>query len=138
MNSRHTWDQLRAQDAWRKTQEIKDRYPKQADDYASYVINMPATILINGLGQAVTQLLAAAKRQEKYEQDPHYLLYIHIQSWLCSEENRAPYPAESDLIEAIIHSDRQMYKKAVKETLAWLNWHKKFASAHLKERTVKQ
>lgn len=138
MNYKQTWDQLRAQDAWRKTQEIKNQSPKKADDYATYVTTMPAAILINGLGQAVTQLFAAAKRQEKYEEDPHYLLYLHIQSWLCSTEKRAPYPEGSDLIEAIIHSDRQLYIKATKEALAWLNWHKKFASAHLKERTVSE
>jgi CRISPR-associated protein Cmr5 len=138
MNHIHTWDQLRAQDAWHKTQEIKSSFPKKADDYASYVTSMPAAILINGLGQAVTQLLAAAKRQENYQEDAHYLLYIHIQSWLCGEEKRSPYLVGSDLIEAIIHSDQQQYKKATKETLAWLNWHKKFASAHLKERTVNQ
>jgi CRISPR-associated protein Cmr5 len=134
MNNKHTWDQVRAQDAWRKTQEIKSSYPKKADDYATYVTNMPASILINGLGQAVAQLLAAAKRQENFKEDAHYLLYLHTQSWLCGEEKRSPYPAGTDLVEAIIHSDRQRYQKATKEILAWLNWHKKFASAHLKER----
>lgn len=133
-----TWDQKRAQHSWQKIQEMK-RWSKQgekerqsADDYATYVANLPAAILTNGLGPACVQLQAATKKKVD---DPHDLLYQHLQEWLCQENTPyAPYAGASDLIEAIVENPRQKYIWAVKESLAWLKWHKKFAIAQLKIR----
>lgn len=131
VNNKQTWDHQRAIHAWSKVKEMKKFKPEVGDDYASYVASLPASILMNGLGQALAQLKVAAKQQEN---EPHELLYQHIQDWLCQDIPQTPYPRSLDLIEAVMIHDRKKYNWAVQEVLAWLKWHKKFTTAHLKIR----
>jgi CRISPR-associated protein Cmr5 len=99
--------------------------------YTSYAESLPATILSCGLGQAAAMLLAAAKGEKN---EPHYVLYQHLEDWLCREDRNAPYPGYQDqgLLEAITAHDRNHYLRAQAEALAWLEWLKKIAVAYLK------
>jgi len=101
--------------------------------YASYVESLPATILANGLGQAMATLLAQAKGNKE---DLHYVLYNSLQSWLCGGHPQAPYRRAKDLMEAIVNSNRETYIKAQMEALAYLEWLKKFAVAFFKKETI--
>ncbi len=131
MSDVQTLDQMRAADSLKKVKEIQENYSEdERDSYADYVERLPAAILMNGLGQALAQLLAAAKRNE---QDPHYLLYKHVHGWLCRDDPRAPYPNAPDMLEAITHKGRDKYLQAQAEAMAWLEWHKKLAVAYLKK-----
>ncbi len=131
MSDVQTLDQMRAADSLKKVKEIQENYSEdERDSYADYVERLPAAILMNGLGQALAQLLAAAKRNE---QDPHYLLYKHVHGWLCRDDPRAPYPNAPDMLEAITHKGRNKYLQAQAEAMAWLEWHKKLAVAYLKK-----
>jgi len=126
-----TLDQERAAHALSKARLLKNENdPDRADKFASYVERLPATILNNGLGQALATLLAQAKGDHK---DPHYRLYVFIQDWLCRDDSRAPYRSAGDLMSAITGNSRQAYLHAQAETLSWLNWLKKFAVAYLKK-----
>ena len=123
--------QLRAANALMRTEELlaTGNYGK----YKSYVQSLPATILMNGLGQAAAMLLAAAKGNR---QDPHRLLYNHLSSWLCNEKDDysgAPYDNHQDLLRAITTEDEDHYLKAQAEALAYLEWLKKFANAYLRD-----
>lgn len=100
------------------------------DKYASYVKGFPATILMNGLGQAAVSLLAAAAGDKK---DPHYKLYLDLQDWLCRKNTQSPYIGVGDLISAITNHNRDYYLRAQVEALAWLQWLKRFAVAYLKK-----
>lgn len=132
MNKRTAWDHQRMIHSWEKIKAIQKEYdPSIGDDYATYVTQLPAAILINGLGQALAHLRAAAKQNKN---DPHELLYQHIRDWLCQDLPHVPYPKSQDLIEAIMHHDRKRYNWAVQEAMAWLRWHKKFADTYLKIR----
>lgn len=94
--------------------------------YRSYVSSFPASILMNGLGQASAQLLAQAKD----ENDAHQKLYDHLESWVCRE--REIFGAgQHDLIDAITNSDQAAYVRAQAEALKYLEWLKKFARAYL-------
>ncbi|OYD06589.1 type III-B CRISPR module-associated protein Cmr5 [Paludifilum halophilum] len=137
-----TMDQRRAEDVLKKIRRLQDQCErcgekkrKQCleglDSYADYVERLPAAILTNGLGQALAQLLAAAKRGEE-DRDPHYWLYRDVQEWLCREDPEAPY-REGDILQAITRHGRQAYMQAQAEALAWLEWHKKLAVAYLKQ-----
>lgn len=114
-----------------------------AGKYPSYVKSLPATILTNGLGQALAMLKAQAKGDKK---DPHHLLYTHMESWLCGKEphmqtggksdikhTAAPYKGQANIMTAIINQPEQSYLLAQAEALAYLEWLKKFASAYLTE-----
>ncbi|KKM12002.1 CRISPR-associated protein Cmr5 [Clostridiales bacterium PH28_bin88] len=122
--------QLRAADALRRVKEMESQDDDQQEKYVSYVNGLPATILINGLGQAAATLLSAAKG---IKSDPHYFLYRHLQLWLCREEKEAPYAGAGDLMQAIVDGERGTYQRAQVEALAWLEWVKKFANAYLKK-----
>lgn len=131
MSDAQMLDQERAADSLEKVKWIqKNCNEEDQDSYADYVERLPATILMNGLGQALAQLLAAAKKNER---DPHYLLYRDVQGWLCRDDHRAPYRNASDVLEAITQNDRDKYLQAQAEAMAWLEWHKKLAVAYLKK-----
>lgn len=98
-------------------------------NYVSYVKGLPATILQNGLGQAMATLLAGAKGNE---QDAHRRLYDHLQCWLCRSEPEAPYSRDQDLLAAITGHDEAHYLRAQAEALAYLTWLKKLAVAYLR------
>jgi CRISPR-associated protein Cmr5 len=129
METRRTLDQLRAAHSY---EVVKKRQgdSKKADDYASYVIRLPADILINGLGQALAQLLAAAKRNHD---DPHRWVYEDLQEWLCRKHPQSKFHGDRDLLEALALKSRSEYQWALGEAMAWLEWHKKLVTAYLKK-----
>ena len=122
-------DQRRAKHALKCIKE-REKDAKQSD-YLSYVKALPATILQNGLGQAMATLLAASKGKEK---DAHYCLYEDVQSWLCDSSEDEIFPNQRDLLEAITQNDQQHYLKAQAEAQAYLIWLKKFAAAFLNDK----
>ena len=122
-------DQRRAKHALERIKTHQKDGTKQSE-YLSYVKALPATILQNGLGQAMATLLAAAKGKEN---DPHQHLYKDVQSWLCSNNEDATF-SKGDLLEAITSNDQQHYLKAQAEAQAYLIWLKKFAAAFLNDK----
>lgn len=142
-----TRDQRRAQDALQKVSRVNalvqerinnagsdEREQRKAknfrDEYKSYAESLPASIVMNGLGQACAMLLAQAKGQPA-KQDAHRLLYDHLQDWLRGREYAAVYPEDQDLMEAVIYHGQREYIRAQVESLAYLDWLKKFAQAYL-------
>jgi len=126
MTTSNTLDQRRAVDSLTRVKQLK----KSGDPgkYASYVKSLPASILQNGLGQALATLLAAAKGNTS---DAHYVLYSHLHQWLCSDSDDAVYRKAGDVLEALIQHDEKLYLHAQAESLAYLEWLKKFAVAYL-------
>ncbi len=127
-------DQRRAKHALDRIKEQQNR-PKQAEsEYLSYVKALPATILQNGLGQAMATLLAATKGKDVNEKknDPHYQLYNDVQSWLCGGYEDAPF-SNGDLLQAITENDQRHYLRAQTEAQAYIIWLKKFAATYLKD-----
>ncbi|MFH0944256.1 MAG: type III-B CRISPR module-associated protein Cmr5 [Planctomycetota bacterium] len=131
-----TFEQRRAQHALASARRIEQE-PDFAGRYRSYVDALPATILMNGLGQALAMLLSRANRKDverrKPEAQAYHHLYQHLQDWLCHKE--CVYPGQASLIEAVTREDQRRYLRAQAEALAWLEWHKKFCRAFLAEKT---
>ena len=121
-------DQRRAAHALGRVRK-KRRHPRQSD-YLSYAKALPASILQNGLGQAMATLLAAAKPGN--DDDPHFLLYRDLEDWLCGDDEDAPYRGAQGLLDAITMKDQRHYLRAQAEAQGYLNWLKKLAAAHLK------
>ncbi len=130
--SKQTLQQRRAQHALKRIRDAGDKYKKDEDreKFVSYAENAPASILINGLGQAAATLLAQAKG---VPEDPHRAVYDALQDWLCRDSTMAPYKPGKDLLTAITEGDRDSYLHAQAEALAYLEWYKKFAVALLKK-----
>ena len=124
-------DQRRARHALKCVKEIKSELKSpQQSLYMRYAKALPATILQNGLGQAMATL--RAKGGDK--NDPHRRLYEDVQSWLCGGDQESPFPNKGDLLESITSNDHQHYLKAQAEAQAYLIWLKKFAAAFLNEK----
>ena len=125
-----TLEQKRAAHALARIKEMLDRSEDEQKKYSSYVQSLPAAILMNGLGQAAAGLLARAKGKRE---DMHFVLFVHLEEWLCRENEKSPYRGENDLIGAVTGRNRNAYLYAQVEALAWLQWMKKFAAAYLKQ-----
>ena len=128
--TQRTLDQRRAEHALARIHETKNT---EHGHYVSYVSALPATIVMNGLGQALATLLAKAGRKDNPNQDPNYFLYNHVASWLSvqiEELNGSP----DDVIKKLMENDQEVYLRAQAEAMAYLNWLKQFARAYLTEK----
>ena len=132
--SEQTLAQKRAADALQKVTELQRT--KDYGNYKSYVSGLPANILMSGLGQAVATVLASAKlgkNSRSKDNIAYETLYNHLSSWLCKNEDDAPYPDASDLMVAITSGTEDDYIHAQAEAMAYLEWLKKFAVAFLEK-----
>lgn len=128
-----TLQQQRAVDALKKVESVRDHDAKQQGEYVSYANSLPATIVMNGLGQALTTLLAKAKGQQD---DAHRLLFDHVTGWLNHRITQLKVPSQTDLtplIQRLMENDQKIYIQAQAEAMAYLNWLKQFARAYLKD-----
>lgn len=128
MSAPRSLDLQRAEHALETIEGLKKN--AKLGHYVSYVRALPATILQNGLGQALATLLSAAKGKKEYA---HRMLYDQMQAWLCREHPDAPYAGKPKLMEAITGGSEREYLHAHAEALAYLVWLKKFAVAFLKD-----
>lgn len=93
----------------------------------SHVSALPALIRMNGLGQAL------AFYRMKGENTSHERLYRLVSDWLCREEHAGCiFEGANDVLNGIASGDMFQYMAAQNETLALLEWVKKFANALLK------
>jgi hypothetical protein len=80
------------------------------------------------------QIVARGEKAKNQQlEDPHMAIFNALQGWLCNNNTSSPYPAGANLLEAIIKGDRKSYQHAQAESLAYLEWYKKFAVAFLKK-----
>lgn len=130
---KRTLDQLRAEDAWNRAKAIHsvDLGADGPKLYRSYVDALGATILMNGLGQALaTEAAAGGSNPGSDRERAHRRLLDNVQQWLCRSEGGV-YPGTEDVLVAIMENDQNKYLHAQAETLAWLEWHKKFCRSML-------
>lgn len=125
-----TLEQKRATHALAQINKIKGEY---CGHYVSYVSALPATIVMNGLGQALATLLAAAGRKKDPEDDPHKWLYNHVAEWLSSGQVKALEGDKAGLIQRLMDNDQDVYLQAQGEAMAYLQWLKQFARAYITE-----
>jgi len=120
MDDDRTYEQKRAAHALK---EIKKLENKQSEHFISYVSALPASIVMNGLGQAM-----AFEKSNKNDSG-HKDLYNIIERWLCGESG--VFDQETDLMDAITNNGQNDYLRAQAEALAYLDWLKKFSRAYL-------
>jgi CRISPR-associated protein Cmr5 len=128
MSDRRTLEQRRAERALQRIEQRTHLPPKHKEAYVSYAKALPAEILMNGLGQAMAMLLAAARGKAD---DPHRLLHDDMQAWLCGNEELPALPYEGDLVPALMAHGQEAYLLAQGEAVAYCGWLKRFAVAYL-------
>jgi CRISPR-associated protein Cmr5 len=131
-----TLEQKRAKHALDQIYKLKDNNP---GNYGRYVKALPASILMNGLGQAL-----ATERAAKNDQ-AHLKLAEHVADWLLSEEAHTKYRKQTEgeapkldpaqqLLRQIVEGEQDAYVWAQAEAMAYVTWLKKFAVAFLPEK----
>ncbi len=124
-----TLEQQRAENALSRVNELKDCLDDEFKKrYRAYVDRLGPTIVMNGLGQALATELAAAGPRKSASEKAHHEVYISLQRWLCRKDGGV-YSSGGDLLQSITKNDEQNYLYAQAESLAWLEWHKKFCRA---------
>jgi len=136
---KHTPGQRRAAHALAAVGELKenDQKGKGYGNFVSYVDRLPATIVMNGLGQAMASELAAArlgKQDRNPDEKAHEKLFDIVQKWLkkSSVYDESASPESKWLMKAIVEGSQDDYVRAQAEALAYLDWLKKFSQAYLK------
>lgn len=123
--SDRTLEQRRA--AFALKQLMKHAENGDYGNYAGRIKNFPASVLSNGLGQALATLLAKSKNDNGCK-----LLYADLQAWMCDENDiSSPYHGAQHLLEALTNNSQDQYVMAQVELLALAVWMKKFAQAYL-------
>ena len=142
MKGRRSLAQIRARHALETVQQIAGKSHTWESNYLSYVKALPATIIMTGLGQALAMEKAQGNKPKGKENDVskgHSKLYAHLGDWLChkwrSTENQQ---APTDILQAIVNGNEAQYIHAQAEGMAYLEWLKKFAVAHLVDKDDKK
>ncbi len=108
-------DRCRAKAAWKAVQEIA----ATDKEYGSLARKMPTLIQVNGLAQTLAFLKAKNKEH-------HQKMFEHLSAWVCQQLG-----FQSNLLESVLRMDSQLYRRATAESLAFLQWLKRFAEAKL-------
>lgn len=126
-----TLGQKRAAFALQEVLHSKCGNPKE---FKTFCAGAPAVILQNGFGQAVAFWYSKSKGKEF---DKHQVLLDMIMKWLCLRNGDVkndfiqPYRSIKELVMALSSMSQQEYLAVQGETLALLEWVKRYANAFL-------
>ena len=98
-------------------------HPDRKEKFKSFSAGAPSMILQNGFGQALAFWIAKGK-------DEHITMFNIVKEWLC-QNKFAEGRTTTDFIRNITQMGQRKYLVAQKETLALLEWVKRFANAGL-------
>jgi CRISPR-associated protein Cmr5 len=129
MSFQQTKEQQRAKAAWADVQAVDRKSLDVKRKYRGLVLKLPVMVLTNGLGQTLAFLRSKGKGDTN---DPHEIVYSHLQSWLFREIRWAD-ATQPTLIERIFNTTSETYRQATVEALAYLHWLRRFAEAVLPE-----
>lgn len=131
-----TMAQKRAEFALKRVLDITA--PEKKAEFKKFVNGAPSMILQNGFGQSLAFCLAKGTNKDNVfvENDKHIVLFKMVVGWLSLHEGdiRNEFATQTDkrlFIEELIAMDQQQYLTAQNETMAFLEWVKRFASAGL-------
>jgi len=121
-----TLGQLRAEYSLKALAELDNSLRK---DFKSFSAGLPAMILGNGFGQALAFLLAKGKDRQM---DKHLAAFSIIADWLV-KRNLIASDSKINILRQISTMEQAVYLQCQKETLAMLEWLKRYANASLFE-----
>lgn len=115
-----TLGQKRAEFALNKVVNISQDKKEKFKPFSS---GAPSMILQNGFGQAIAFWISKGKGE-------HMAMFDIVKEWLC-QNDLAAGQSKTDFIRNISQMDQTKYLTAQKETLALLEWVKRYANAGL-------
>ncbi len=127
-----TQGQKRAEYALKEVLKLSENV---REEFKNFSAGAPTMILQNGFGQALAFWLSKAKGRDL--NDKHFILFKMVMDWLPCEEgdvkNRFVKKTGSptEFMTEISKMDQKDYLAVQKETLALLEWVKRFANADI-------
>jgi CRISPR-associated protein Cmr5 len=130
MSQQGSLEQRRANYAWRRINEVKEK--GFAKKYGQLARSAPADVQTNGLGQTLAFWRANGFKASKAQQNEHAQLLDDVSGWVMK---RFDWRHENGLLGWITGDGATTdgYRQATVETLALLVWIKRFAEAELGE-----
>lgn len=113
-------------------EEVLNSNYTKSEEFARFCAGAPAVILQNGFGQAIAFWYSKGKENQR---DKHQVLLGIIRKWLCFEgddvknEFITPCGSTRQMVEALSGMRQKDYLAAQAETLALLEWVKRYANA---------
>ncbi|MEW5323555.1 type III-B CRISPR module-associated protein Cmr5 [Geobacillus thermoleovorans] len=117
----------RAAFAFQEVKQAKERLKTNFENYRSYVKKMPSLIQVNGLAQA---LAFCFQKGREYRE-----IYRSIAKWMSEQFPDQLNKADTELVEVVINLSSADYRLWTMETLALLDWMRKFADGMAKDDT---
>ena len=125
-------EQGRAKFAFEKVKEIsEDKSKKLKENYKSTAKKLPVLIKTNGLGQTLAFLKSKGEKEASKPKNAHDRLYDQISIWLQTEDFKGLVDA-GELVEQVINLESHAYRQVTVETLALLNWMRRFVDGLMK------
>ena len=125
-------EQGRATYAFKVVQGVNDSLKKE---YKSATKKFPVLIKTNGLGQSLAFLKSKGgeidKKTGEKKINAHDKLYKHIGDWLQTEDTKGLVKT-GELVEQVIKLESHAYRQVTVETLALLNWMRRFVDGLMK------
>jgi len=107
------------------------------EEFKNFSAGLPAMILQNGFGQALAFLAAKGSKEDKktkkiifMKNDKHYAAFTIICEWLCLQKILSG-DDEIEKLTRVSSLEQADYLHAQRETLAMLEWLKRYANAGL-------
>ena len=124
-------EQGRAKYAFEAVNGVSQNESKRLqENYKTAAKKLPVLIKTNGLGQ--TLAFIKSKGGEKNKKNGYDKLYEQIGNWLQTEEAKQLVSA-GELIEQVIQLKTPDYRQVTVETLALLNWIRRFVDGLMKD-----
>ncbi|MCS7071206.1 MAG: type III-B CRISPR module-associated protein Cmr5, partial [Anaerolinea sp.] len=118
--TQQTLQQRRAAHAWNAVEDVQKNHSKDKGKYGSLMRGLPALIQTDGLGQTLAFLMAKSKSEAS-----HGIAFKQISDWVTQELKAQ----DTDLFQYLLKSSTAVYRQATTETLAYLQWIKRFVEA---------
>lgn len=100
-------------------------------DAANFVVGVPTMVLANGLGQTLAFLLS--KQKKNGSKDHYRITFTILQEWLNNELPELQSNSEIEFLQKFAELDQRKYLKAQQESLALLQWLKRYVRAFQQE-----
>lgn len=113
----------RARYAFMVVNDHIQRQDVNKSEYKSYIKKLPAMIQVNGLGQSLAFYLSKKKE--------YGTIYNQIERWIREQHDvlirKYDPEGRKKFIEAVVSMDSSDYRIITAETMALLNWMRRFA-----------
>lgn len=125
-------EQGRAKYAFDSVKEISENGAKRLkESYKSAAKKLPVLIKTNGLGQTLA-FVKSKRAKEGKPKNGYDKLYAQVGAWFQTKDAEG-FPEGCDLVEKVIQLESPLYRQVTVETLALLNWVRRFVDGLMKD-----